>query len=90
MFSYERDYLLGCIIRGIERYGGDIDRIGDVSNQTECNRHCNERTDCFLWTYIEGRCYVKNENTFRMKRSNVVGGIKECKPGKPEGDRNIS
>ena len=72
-------------MRGIDRYGGDIDAIDDVSNYTECNKLCHERKDCFIWTYVEGSCYVKSENTFRTRHPNVIGGIKDCGSEKQEG-----
>ena len=72
-------------MRGVDRHGGDIDTLENVSNYSECNKHCNERNGCFLWTYIEGSCYVKNENTFRTNSSNVIGGLKDCKPEKLQG-----
>ena len=77
-------------MRGIDRYGGDIDSIENVSNHLECKKLCNEKTDCFIWTYVEGSCYVKNENTFRTNSSNVIGGIKDCEYGEQHGRLNIA
>ena len=76
-------------MKGIDRYGGDIDTIDNVSNYSECNKRCNLKKDCFVWTYLEGSCYVKNENTFRTNRSNVIGGIKDCKSDRQEGDPSV-
>ena len=72
-------------MRGVDRYGGDIDLIENVANYKECNKFCNERNDCFIWTYVEGSCYVKSENTFRTRHPNVIGGIKDCGSEKQEG-----
>ena len=76
---------------GVDRYGGDIDDgvIRNVSNYIECNRLCNERNDCFVWTYIEGSCYVKDENTFRTNSSNAIGGIKDCNSSTQQGNLDI-
>ena len=71
-------------MRGIDIYGDDIAVIEDVKNYSECYEHCNERPDCRIWTYVEGSCYMKSENTFKadVNSSVVVGGIKDCQNGK--------
>ena len=71
-------------MRGIDIYGDDIAVIDDVNNYSECYEHCNERPDCRIWTYVEGSCYMKSENTFKadVNSSVVVGGIKDCLNGK--------
>ena len=71
-------------MRGIDIYGDDIAVIEDVNNYSECYEHCNERPDCRIWTYVEGSCYEKSENTFKadVNSSVVVGGIKDCQNGK--------
>ena len=73
-----------CTMRGIDIYGVDIAVIDDVNNYSECYEHCNERPDCRIWTYVEGSCYMKSENTFKadVNSSVVVGGIKDCHNGK--------
>ena len=73
-----------CTMRGIDIYGDDIAVIDDVNNYSECYEHCNERPDCRIWTYVEGSCYMKSENTFKadVNSSVVVGGIKDCQNGK--------
>ena len=76
--------LIECTMRGIDIYGDDIAVIDDVDNYSECYEHCNERPDCRIWTYVEGSCYMKDENTFKadVNSSVVVGGIKDCQNGK--------
>ena len=75
----------GCVITGVTRYGGDIATIKNVSSYFDCNKLCSENEDCFIWTYIEGACYVKNENTFWVRNQNVVGGYKDCNSDKRTG-----
>ena len=71
-----------CIMRGIVINSDDVESIENVGNYSECNRYCNDRQECHIWTYIEGSCYVKNENTFRTLASKKhVGGIKDCPTG---------
>ena len=70
---------------GVTRFGGDIATIKNVSNYFDCNKLCSENKDCFIWTYIEGACYVKNENTFWVRNQNVVGGYKDCNSDKRTG-----
>ena len=70
--------LKGCVMTGVTRHGGDFATIKNVSNYAACNELCSERDDCLDWTYIEGACYVKTENTFCVRNKNVVGGYKDC------------
>ena len=62
----------------MNRIGGDLDTYDNVSNYSECIEHCNARKECFIWVFIAGSCWLKNENTFRALKENVVGGIKDC------------
>ena len=68
----------GCVMTGVTRHGGDFATIKNVSNYSACNKLCSEKDDCIDWTYIEGACYVKTENTFWVRNKNVVGGYKDC------------
>ena len=63
----------------MDRIGGALDTYDNVSNYSKCIEHCNAKEECFIWVYIEGSCWLKNENTFRSLNENVVGGIKDCK-----------
>ena len=60
---------------------GDIITTDNVANYSECIKKCNDNKECFIWTYTEGSCWLKNENTFRALSNNVVGGFKECPKG---------
>lgn len=79
------DYSLGCIIRGFQRNGADIDSIENVANHSECNDHCKRRQDCSVWQYNEGSCYIKSGHTFKTTRNYSVSGITNCKSSKKEG-----
>ena len=65
-------------------YGEDIVTINNVTDYNECNQLCNERKECFIWTYVEGECYAKTQNTFKVRSADVIGGYKDCKSSKRE------
>ena len=83
--NYDFVLLVGCSMRGFDRYGGDIATITHVSNHSECSEHCIRRQDCSVWTYLGGSCYIKSANTFRTTDPNAVAGIKNCQSTKKEG-----
>ena len=58
--------------------GDDITHYDNVANYSDCNERCKGEKECSVWTYIEGTCWLKSENTFRAIIPNVVGGIKDC------------
>ena len=72
-------------MNSVNYYGSNIDTINNVSNYSECNKLCNEREECFVWTYIKGSCFVKTENTFGVRNPAVIGGYKDCKSDKRAG-----
>ena len=79
----------GCIMASVNHYGEDIVTINNVTNHTECNQLCNERDECAIWTYVEGECYAKTQNTFKVRSADVIGGYKDCKSGKRKGKLQV-
>ena len=77
-------FISGCIMASVNHYGEDIDTINNVTDYIECNQLCNERDECFIWTYVEGECYAKTQNTFKVRSADVIGGYKDCKSSKRE------
>ena len=73
----------------VNHYGEDIDTINNVTDYIECNQLCNERDECFIWTYVEGECYAKTQNTFKVRSADVIGGYKDCKSGNRESKLQI-
>ena len=76
--------ILGCIMASVNHYGEEIVTINNVTDYTECNQLCNERDECAIWTYVEGECYAKTQNTFKVRSADVIGGYKDCKSSKRE------
>ena len=62
----------------MDRPGDNIRHYDNVVNHSECIKRCKNRKECAVWTYLEGTCWLKSENTFRALIPNVVGGIKGC------------
>ena len=79
----------GCVSTGVTRHGGDIATIKNVSHYTDCNKLCSENEDCFIWTYIEGACYIKTENTFWVRHEHSTGGYKYCNSHERKGKLEI-
>ena len=61
-----------------ERRGGDLEHLIGIANASFCNEECRKNTNCSVWTYLDGRCYLKNENTFSIKTDGLVSGITNC------------
>ena len=58
--------------------GNDIGRFTNIKDHLECKRRCFEDDDCFIWTHIQGICYLKNENTFKGHDDWVSSGLRNC------------
>ena len=64
----------------IQTNGKVIQSLTGVQNESSCNSHCQTNPKCSLWTYFEGLCYLKNDETFLIKTENdgIVSGMKDC------------
>ena len=58
--------------------GGDIAHHSNVSNASLCLEYCKNNEQCFLWTYHEKMCYMKNEKVIPMKAHKRISGTKNC------------
>ena len=71
-------FLLECFMDFTERRGGDIKHLTRVANASNCREECQANTNCSVWTYLDGRCYMKNEKTFEIKTDGLVSGLTNC------------
>ena len=62
----------------MDRPHDDLEQHDNVTNQLECQEKCRLLSDCNVWTFVSGICYMKNENTFKGSGDNVISGTKEC------------
>ena len=64
----------------IQTEGKVIESINGVQNGSLCNFNCQKYPRCSVWTYFDGLCYLKNDETFLIKTENhgIVSGMKDC------------
>ena len=62
----------------IEILGDDIKLQENVKSNLECSKLCKGETDCSLWTYISGKCYLKDNRVFTVKKHMRVSGERNC------------
>ena len=60
--------------------GAIIRSFTGISNASSCNGLCQNNSNCSVWTYFDGLCYMKNDKTLLMKSDNngIVSGKKKC------------
>ena len=68
----------GCTMNNMDRPYDDLDSHDNVENQFQCQEKCKLSPDCYVWTFVSGICYMKNENTFKGTGDNVISGTREC------------
>ena len=75
---YEKSREKKCILDLIDRPGTIVKHYTGVKNVTMCIKHCEVNEDCSLWTYEDGMCYMKNEDSVLMKRNDKIkiSGVK--------------
>ena len=56
------------------KWCNDVIRHGGCDNAKQCLKWCQEDTECFLWTYLGGQCYLKDLNTFTGERLDAISG----------------
>ena len=49
-----------------------------LESYVECGKRCNVESECVTWTYVEGVCYLKTDNTFKQRNKYRSCGIKNC------------
>ena len=62
------------------RTEGEIIRsLTGISNASSCNGLCQSNSNCSVWTYFDGLCYMKNDKTFLIKTDSkrIVSGMKK-------------
>ena len=45
-------------------WGKDIEVHKNVQGHMDCKELCEGETECSFWTYISGRCYLKNNDVY--------------------------
>lgn len=49
-----------------------------LESYAECGQRCDVEPECVTWTYVEGICYLKTEDTFKQPNKYCSCGIKNC------------
>ena len=50
-------------------------KANDIST---CQSKCQKNRRCDVWTYHEGDCYLKDQNTSPFHRNGAISGISSC------------
>ena len=63
----------------IRTQGAIIQDLKGIANSSMCNGLCQNNSNCSVWTYFDGLCYMKNDKTFLIKSNNkrIVSGMKK-------------
>ena len=75
---YYLDIFTECLMENIGQLNVDVPQHKYVETHLECKRKCKEDKDCLVWSYVGGKCYLKNENTYSVKSPMVTSGTKGC------------
>ncbi|EPT26742.1 PAN domain-containing protein [Toxoplasma gondii TgCatPRC2] len=73
-----------CRELNIDYYGNDVHKYedGDVTTANECQWLCQNKADCFFWTYLTEQrfCYLKNYAAAgtRVPHNDAISGPKNC------------
>ena len=64
----------------IETKGEIIQNFTGISNADGCTDKCNKNSNCSVWTFMDGVCYMKNEKTFLIRTTSdrLFSGMKDC------------
>ena len=62
----------------IETFGDDIKDYENISSHSDCMKKCKGTKECFVWTYADGVCYLKDEDMFTSFNPYVISGMKDC------------
>ena len=62
----------------MDRPHGDLESHANVTSHFECQEKCKSSRDCYVWTFVSGICYMKNENTVEGTGDNLISGTREC------------
>ena len=68
-----------CLMDNMDISGDNIRNYTNISNHVNCKKKCKQEEECYTWSYTDGKCYLKNENTFKGHHGdNVLSGMKNC------------
>ena len=67
-----------CIMDHVDITGTKIATHAKSYNVTTCQSKCQKNRRCDIWTYHEGDCYLKDQNTSPFHRSGAISGINSC------------
>ena len=82
-------FQLGCIMSGIDYYGGDLDSGKETTTETyeKCQRLCQDTPECLYFTWVSDafsdsskhkRCFLKDKLSGEVVRHGVYSGPKYC------------
>ena len=72
-------HLVGCLMDNTELLQvEDIEIHKNVKGHMQCGALCKEETECAFWTYVSGRCYLKTDDVFTIKKPEAISGKKRC------------
>ena len=71
---------LECIMDLIETEGEILQSFTEIANASVCTEYCQRNENCFIWTYRDGVCFMKNDKTFLIQTESdrLFSGIKGC------------
>ena len=69
-----------CIMDIIETNGEIDESFTGIPNADGCNDKCNQNSNCSVWSFKDGVCFMKNEKTFLIRTTShrLVSGMKDC------------
>ena len=69
---------VGCMVDqlAVMEDDGDLSSF-EMENFSQCLEHCASLSDCFVWTFYSGTCWLKGKDTV-LYPANRVSGVKPC------------
>ena len=67
-----------CLMDHVDISGRKVGTYTKVNNVSTCQNKCQKNRRCSVWTYHEGDCYLKDQNTSPFHRSGAISGINSC------------
>ena len=61
---------------GVKESGSDQSSV-EMESFSQCQQYCASKSDCYVWTFYGGACYLKGNNTV-LYPENRVSGLKQC------------
>ena len=71
----------GCVIQNFDvLQGGGEEPLKDIKskNFSQCQDSCTSLSECTMWTYYGGNCFLKEEGPIPSINPHTISGTKEC------------